>query len=248
MIEYTVSPQHPELAPIVKDIAEHGMPEGVVYIHRGRNTIAYIKEPPLNIKAYRPPGRWKGMMYGMLRAPKARRAYLFAHRLAELGIYTPEPMAFIEERRDGRLCRSYYISRQLFGWREIRGVEYDHVFEELIEPLARFLVELHEKGVNMKDMTPGNVLFRKEDGGEYRFCLVDINRMSFETISKDIVVAHFAGVLNTREGILRVARRYAELRHWNADDFVDEIAAACVERRLKRLRKRRLKKLFKKKK
>lgn len=232
---------------MVEDIAANGIPDGVVYIHRGRNTIAYIPDPPLNIKAYRPPGRWKGLLYGLLRPPKARRAYDFAHRLTGLGILTPEPMAFIEEKIHGRLRRSYFISRQLFGWREIRGIEYDPVFEELADPLARFLLDLHTKGINMKDMTPGNVLFRRDSSGRFRFCLVDINRMAFGNISRKIILSHFAGLLNTREGILRIARSYATLRGWDTGDFVREVAWACLRRRVMRLRKRRLKKLFKRK-
>lgn len=244
MIHITVNPAHEDVRPIVEDIARNGIPEGVVFIHRGRNTIAYIPEPPLNIKAYRPPSGLKSVMYGTVRAPKARRAYLFAQRLISLGFITPEPIAFIEEKKGGRLHRSYFISRQLFGWREIRNIEFDPVFDELVVPLARFIADLHAKGVNMKDMTPGNILFKKNDEGCWDFCLVDINRMAFEQIDKATVLANFAGVLNTRHAVVRVARAYAEVRGWDADAFAAEVSKAVLDRRAARLRKRALKRRF----
>lgn len=244
MIHITVSPAHEDVRPIVEDIARNGIPDDVIFIHRGRNTIAYIPDPPLNIKAYRPPSGLKSLIYGIMRAPKARRAYLFAQRLISLGFNTPEPIAFVEEHQGPRLVRSYFISRQLFGWREIRNIEFDPIFDDLAEPLARFVADLHAKGVNMKDMTPGNILFKKNDEGRWDFCLVDINRMAFENIDKATVLSNFAGVLNTRHAVVRVARAYAEVRGWDADAFADEVSKAVLDRRAARLRKRALKRRF----
>ena len=138
----------------------------------------------------------------------------------------------------------YFISRQLFGWREIRNIEFDPIFDDLAEPLARFVADLHAKGVNMKDMTPGNILFKKNDEGRWDFCLVDINRMAFENIDKATVLSNFAGVLNTRHAVVRVARAYAEVRGWDADAFADEVSKAVLDRRAARLRKRALKRRF----
>lgn len=77
-------------------------------IYRQRNEIRVFDLPDgrrINVKRYRVPGLLLRIIYTLLRAPKARRAYEYALRLRGAGIETPAPLACLIERRGGLLAR-----------------------------------------------------------------------------------------------------------------------------------------------
>ena len=81
-------------------------------LHDGRNTIKRFDcdGASLAVKRYGHISPLNRVVYGLLRCSKAERAYLHAARLRNLGIDTPEEVAFVEERRYGILRASYFIS------------------------------------------------------------------------------------------------------------------------------------------
>lgn len=229
-------------------IAKKGLEPEWRIIYSGRNTLAVTQgENPVCIKAYRVPGLLKGWMYGLLRKPKALRAFKNAVELRRLGFDTPEPVCAVAQTSFGRLGRSYYACRYYCdGWSEMRGVEKRSDFDDFARALASFMHRLHSAGVLMKDFSQGNVLFRRSIGG-FEFCLVDINRMDFGVTDRRRLLANFGSPLDTAEGVARVAQYYSQ----NYDNSA-ELAARIMEifeKRQKQLwRKRRFKERFLKKK
>lgn len=197
---------------IAAGLRDHGPDPDNRVIYRGRNTVAVTAgDEPLCVKSFGIPGFIKGLIYGLLRTPKAKRAYDNAVRLRSLGFDTPEPVAAVCMISGGRLGASYYVCRYLEGWSDLRGAENRPDFEALAHHLALLMNRLHNAGVLMKDFTQGNVLFRPDGNGGYSFALIDINRMEFDVHDRRRLMANFGAVLDTAGGLAVLAREYAAL-------------------------------------
>ena len=180
MIKTVINPEfehlRKELSSIPETIAVCG-----TKIFQGRNRIyrATIGGIDLTVKEFRVPSLANRIAYTLFRKGKARRSYDNAMTLGKLGIGTPEPIAYIEERAGGLLRRSYYVCRYWEG--DVVG-GWEHKMSDsgaMLESLARFTLTLHQKGVYHKDFSQGNILYRRDKDGGFEFVLVDINRMQF---------------------------------------------------------------------
>ena len=98
---------------------------------------------------------------------------------------------------------------------------------------------LHRAGVFMKDFTQGNILFRRDDSGAYRFMLVDINRMEFGVTDTKKLMSNFGAALDTRDGIVALAHAYAALQPESERDTVEALAVDTFDRRQTVLWRRR---------
>ena len=228
---------------LLKTLVADGMPREAVVIYRGRNVVAKLPAEGINIKSYKVPDSIKGFIYGHLRMPKAQRAYENGQKLKSLGISTPEPLGMALNLEGGQLRQSFYVSRQLEGWSEMRGAEKLDFFAELSAALAGFILDMHRKGVFMKDLTPGNVLFRRH-GDEFEFTLVDINRMEFDITDRKTLLSNLGLIFDTEDGIARLARDYARLSGDDADALEEQCRRQYRARWRYLGRKKRLKKLL----
>ena len=130
-------------------------------IHRGRNRL-YIVETggvTLCIKKYGTPNLFKSFAYRYLCAPKGLRAWRNSERLREAGMLSPEPVAYIQNNRPWGIRESYYIclyhpGRTLYEW----GNQPLGKIRNAIEQFAVMTAQMHEKGLRMRDYTPGNIL------------------------------------------------------------------------------------------
>lgn len=197
-------------------VAQTGLPDASVVFYRKRNVLARLESENLVLKCFRRTGLIKGLIYRWLRMPKSRRAYNNAMRLRELGISTPEPMFCIEcFGAFGAMNSSFYACEDLAGWSEVRGVEKRPDFPQLAAALAAFIFDIHSKHVLMLDMTPGNILFRKNADGTFDFSLVDINRMRFGVSDLGTLYSNFDALLDTEDGTAEVAKAYESLLRRN---------------------------------
>lgn len=147
-----------------------------------------------NIKAFKVPNLVNKIVYRFFRKSKAERSYLYAERLLADGVLTPKPEAFIEYTSLISFGKSYYISKQLeydFTIRKLVDDPSTDDYENILRKFTQFTFQLHEKGIHFLDHSPGNTLIKK-DGDEYKFYLVDLNRMEFKNLSYDERLANFA--------------------------------------------------------
>lgn len=155
-------------------------------IHKARNELKIIELAGVKtvVKSFKVPHLINRIVYTFFRHSKAYKSYHNALRLQELGISTPQPIALIEFFSIGLLTNSYFISE----W-----FDYDFTIRTpLLEPLedreaiftafAAYTYDLHQKGVWHLDYSPGNILIKRTGQG-YQFSIVDINRMTFRTIT-----------------------------------------------------------------
>ncbi len=183
-------------------------------IHKARNELRIVELEGAQcvVKAFKVPNVLNRVIYGFFRHSKAYNSYHNAMALEALDIATPHPIAFIEERYYGLFGKSYFIALYEpydFTIREALHHKIDD-FEAVIDAFVDFTHTLHVKGVWHEDYSPGNILIRREESG-YRFMLVDINRMRFETVGVEQGCSNFAKLWAREEDLERMASRYAGL-------------------------------------
>lgn len=237
-VKTVIAPGCEWLRPLVDELAANpgSLPADAVPVYKGRNRVVTVNRAghTVNIKAFRIPIFANRVAYGFLRRSKARRSYENALRLLSMGIATPAPLAYIEERRGALLANSYYLSIQEPDAVQLRGAEERPGFDELARRVAALMHQLHDNGVWMKDFSPGNVLYNPAGGP---LMLVDINRMEFGVRSRQKLMRNFANIFPTDEATATLARAYDP----------EAVEAALAERRRfieSRRRKSGLKKLL----
>lgn len=194
-------------------------------LHAGRNTIRLLAQEGelLATKRFRQPGALQGILYAHIRRSKARRSFEHAVRLINLGIGTPQPVAWSEYRRKGRLTDSFYVSRysDLKPLSEFAARFPDTASRPVLDAFARFVAELHEKGIDHRDFNQGNILcgYSPEEG-QWRFELIDINRMRFldRPLTPRQCMINLRRLSCPAPAFLYILDRYAEIRGWNIDD------------------------------
>ena len=142
-------------------------------IYDGRNQLKIIGEN-IVVKSFHTPRFPNSLIYGLLRASKAKRSYQNAQLLGDL---TPAPLAYQEYRQCGMLCDSYYackISDLPLTWRVVAKNPHYANREQVVRGIGRFMANMHEKGCYSLDFSGGNLLVN-EDGS--RVQIVDLNRM-----------------------------------------------------------------------
>lgn len=227
MMKIILNPAYEHLREYLMDIESHFENEGDE-IHHGRNSIRICRAGglELNVKRYAIP-RWPNrLIYSFFRAPKGLRAYRYPQQLLEKGVETPAPIAYIEERKCGLIGRSYFVSLQCPYRR--RFYEFGNMPAEqcadIARAFARFTASVHESGIMHLDYSPGNILFDNVDG-QWRFSLVDTNRMSFGPVSVRKGCENFARLWGQPDFFRLLADEYAAARgadpamcrHWIMD-------------------------------
>ena len=100
--------------------------------------------------------------------------------LVEKGIETPPPVAYLEKRKGRFLDQSYFLTERISGAREIRYLFLElepSGLRKLLVSLGKYLSLCHEKGVLHRDLSDGNILVKEDKSGEFRFYLLDTNRV-----------------------------------------------------------------------
>lgn len=222
MLKVVVNPAFAQLRQQICAIAERDG-KGCKQIFQGRNKIfrTELAGVDLTVKSFRVPSLFNRIVYSTFRRSKARRSYENAVRLLQEGISTPEPIAWVEERRCGLLRRSYYFCLYCDGvdirhWEtRFAGKEKD----EFLRQFAQFTLLLHDKGVFFKDFSPGNFLMQRI-GDNYRFWLVDINRMQFDVQNRSRLYRNFRSInIESPEETALFAEAYARASGLDANEM-----------------------------
>jgi serine/threonine protein kinase len=215
-IQLSINPDYSNLEPFVNTLCSRFGREGEgETIHKGRNEIKVFEHGglPVNVKRFRIPHLANRIAYTFFRKPKAERSFIYAGKLRQAGVGTPDPVAFILEYKGGLLHYSYFVSLQMTGYEMMynTGKTPFEANEKTLAAFARFTAEIHEKGIYHKDYSPGNILF-KEIKGKTDFRLVDINRMEFGDVSIRKGCANFARLWGKEDVFRCIAREYAAAR------------------------------------
>ncbi|MBA4317021.1 MAG: Kdo domain containing protein [Flavobacterium sp.] len=192
-------------------------PEGILFGDGQRNKIKLfeIEGKTINIKSFKIPHLINKIAYKYFRKSKARRSFEYATILLEKGIGTPQPIAFFENSDAVGLKDSYYVSEHLqcdLTFRELVEIPDFPDHENILRQFTRFSFELHEKGIEFLDHSPGNTLIKKNAEGNYDFFLVDLNRMNFhDTMDFDSRMKNLSHLTPKKEMIVVMSNEYSKL-------------------------------------
>ena len=221
---------------------------GILFGDGQRNKIKLfeLEGKTINIKSFKSPNLINKIAYKYFRKSKARRSFEFATILLEKGIGTPQPIAYYENQDFIGFKDSYYISEHLdcdLTFRELVEIlDYpDH--SNILRQFIRFSFELHEKGIEFLDHSPGNTLIKNLYNGNYAFYLVDLNRMDFHSeMSFESRMKNLSRLTPKREMVLIMSEEYAKLYSKPFDEVFEKMWGYTKEFQEKYQRKRRLKK------
>lgn len=165
----------------ISEIIENFDSSGTLFGDGKRNIIKVFSDS-INVKSFKVPTLINKVVYRFFRKSKAQRSFEYAVRLQENKVGTPNPIAYSEYPSLFGLGKSFYISSHLhpdLTFRElVTNPDYpDH--ENILRQFTRFSIDLHEKGIEFLDHSPGNTLIKKVSESKYEFFLVDLNRMKF---------------------------------------------------------------------
>jgi hypothetical protein len=181
-----------------------------------RNKVKFfmLDRELVNIKSFKIPVFINKIIYRYFRKSKARRSFEYARILLQKDIGTPEPIAFYEQYSFSGLGKSYYISEHLdndWTFRDLITFPRLPDHECILRQFTHFCFELHEKGVQFLDHSPGNTLIKKISEGKFRFYLVDLNRMRFrKSISFEQRMKNLQRLTTNEEIIKVISNEYAK--------------------------------------
>lgn len=225
-MKIVLHPAWEETRAFIRSIPDCFASEGEL-IFQGRNQLKrfQVGGKSLIVKSFRPPHLINRIVYATFRSSKACRSYTYGLRLQALGISTPAPVAYLEEYRKG-LVRSYYVSEEVTGVKEIRDFWENPVIgarRPYLDAFGRFTADMHEKQVLHLDYSAGNVLY----GGTTDlplFYLVDINRLRFNRpVTEEEGYRSFRRLWLTDEAYTAIALAYAAARGYDPDHAVERI-------------------------
>jgi hypothetical protein len=214
---------------------------------RNKLKIFELNDLKLNIKSFKVPNILNQIVYRFFRKGKAHRSFEYANRLLQLGVGTPEPIAYYEKKTALLFKESYYVSQQLeydLTYRELTSDFQYPDYDNILRQFTRFTYELHEKGIQFMDHSPGNTLIIKRNG-IYEFYLVDLNRMKFGPLNFEERIQNFSRLTEHRFMVEIMSDEYAKCI---SEDYnkVFELMWKSVEHfRSKFERKKRIKKRLK---
>lgn len=224
---------------------------GVDFIIGNRNSIKLfeIEGKTISVKAFKKPNLINKIAYRYFRKSKARRSFEYASKLMEMQIGTPQPVAFFENFDVVGLNESFYVCEHLENVFEFREIVQNEAFENrdfIIRKFTQFTFEMHEKGIEFLDHSPGNTLIRKNNDGSYSFFLVDLNRMQFhETIDFQTRMKNLSKITHKKDMIAVMSNEYAKLSGENETLVFETMWKLTSDFQYRFHRKKRIKKKLK---
>ena len=218
-------------------------------IKDSRNTVKVFKIDDLyiNIKRFKRPNFINRLIYSFFRSTKACRSFLYANKLLDYNILTPDPIAYIENSKYFILDDSFYICE---------NIDYDfdmkHVFEnkqlesrdKLIKKFVLFTHKLHENRVMFLDHSTSNTIIKKV-GSDYKLFLIDLNRMKFKKMNFEDRLKNFRRLNLSDDSIKKVSHFYSEIVNINKDLIFEKIKKYSHNFQTNREKRKKIKNFFK---
>lgn len=213
-----------------------------------RNTLKTfdLEGEKVTVKAFKTPNVVNRIVYNYFRKNKAQRSFEHAHILLSLNIGTPFPVAYMQNSNALSFLDSYYICKHInydLTYRELVEQPNFPQHEAILRAFTAFTFKLHESGVFFKDHSPGNTLITINNG-DYKFYLVDLNRMTFGKLSFQDRMENMKRLTPKKEMVAIMANEYAKLSGELEGRIFKTLWELTSDFQMKFYRKRRLKKRF----
>lgn len=216
IMSYTFNYQSNFSEEVVLEVLQNFSTTGELFGNGERNKIKLFEVDGLtiNVKSFKIPNLINKIVYRYFRKSKARRSFEYAKILESKEIGTPEPIMYLEKFNWLGLHDSYYVSQHLdcdLTFRELVEIPEYPNNDVILRQFTRFSFELHQKGIEFKDHSPGNTLIKQGDNKEYQFFLVDLNRMNFhDTMSFELRMKNLSRLTPKRSMVEVMSDEYAK--------------------------------------
>ena len=250
-MKYTVNPSFGHVEKQLVHFVNNFDLEGTLFGDGKRNKIKLfeLEGTQINIKSFKVPNFINTIAYKYFRKSKARRSFEFANILLENKIGTPQPIAYFENSNFLGLKDSYYISEHLdcdLTFRELVEIPNFPENEIILRQFTRFSYDLHQKGIEFLDHSPGNTLIKKGNNGNYEFFLVDLNRMEFhKSMSFEVRMKNLCRLTHKKEMVAIMSNEYAIISGESEQLINETLWKMTADFQYKFYRKKRLKKKLK---
>jgi tRNA A-37 threonylcarbamoyl transferase component Bud32 len=151
------------------------------------------------IKRYNHKGFWHSIRQSF-RTSRAKRSWLHGQRLTMLGVNTPKPLAYIEERIGPILWKSYLLTSHVRGQNLADEIGQPNISKQQKENLHRqiqdLMTTLHDNGITHGDFKPTNFV---------------ITQNSVYVTDLDAMKVHYCGLLLKKrrsKDIIRLERMF----------------------------------------
>lgn len=168
-------------------------------IKNDRNEIKVIQyeELKLCVKSFKKITVFNRYMYSWFRATKAKRSYNVARELEKRNINTPAPVGYVEVYGKWSILeKAFYVSlyyEHQYDMVDVFNKSIDKQ-ESILASFANYMAqEVHPAGAFHNDLSPGNVLINRNEGG-WSFSFIDLNRMNFKRY-----ISSFRGLKNLKK-------------------------------------------------
>ena len=235
-----------ELQEIIKNFDA----EGTIYIAGNRNIIKLFEyeNTIINIKSIKIPQFFNKVIYSFFRKSKAFRSYDYAQKITKMGIGTPKPICYVEEKSIFGLEKSYYVSEHLefnLMFRDLVENENYEDIDEILKQFTAFSFKMHQNGIEFLDHSPGNTLIVKNEN-KYDFYLVDLNRMNFhDNMSFELRMKNLSRLTPHIEMVRKISNQYAILSGEDSKLVFDTLWKYTSAFQEQYYRKKRIKKRLK---
>ena len=213
-----------QLAKLVSSIDETFSNSGELIFSNRRNTIKSFQTDSIGkivVKRFNAPNLIQRIANIARKSSKAQRAYFNGLALEKAGISAPLSLAYAEEVNYGTIGYSYYFST----------FTPDHAIEELfslptdmrlVDAYARLICKMHSNGIVHHDMNRFNVLYHKNDNGDYELSVIDINRLtvSSKPLEYKEYIQDIVKLTDRIDFVVPMAASYARLRGMDEYKFV----------------------------
>lgn len=225
MYRNIINPKYKELEAFLRDLPTCFSNEGEV-IHKGRNELRLfnVNGYSLVVKSFQKPHLINRFVYGLFRASKAERSYLYAKKLLHANIGTPEPVGYITESNKLLFNSSFYISLKSEcpnQYYDLNNRYFDRR-EEILQAIGIVTARMHENGFLHKDYSGGNILFNDKEE-LIRTEIIDLNRMSFGKINMHLGCKNFERLTASEETLITMGKAYAKSRGFNERECISLI-------------------------
>lgn len=250
-MKYVVSPLFSAFDAKIQECILTFQTSGTLFGNGDRNTIKLfdLNGQSINIKSFKIPNLINKIAYRYFRKSKARRSFEYATTLLEKGIGTPQPIAYLENYNWLGLTSSFYVSEHLvteLTFRELVEIPEYPENEIILRQFTKFCFDLHEKGIEFLDHSPGNTLIKKVGDQKYAFYLVDLNRMNFHTtMDFDMRMKNLSRLTPKKEMIAIMSEEYAKFYPQSKEIVFEKMWFFTQEFQQKFAKKQRLKKKLK---
>ena len=225
-MKMVINPQYQQLQDRIRQLPVVFEQEGKP-LYRGRNEVRLFdwEGQQVVVKCFKRHNLLKRIIYTFFRKSKARRAFENACQLRARGFQTPEEIAYMELYGAGTVTQVFYLCAYTAA-QPIRPrlIEQEPFDRPLATAYARYVASLHEAGVLHRDLNPTNVLYTEEQG-QYRFELIDINRMQFfdTSVPKPECMENLTLFWWLSDVYRYVLDVYASCRRWDENDVATAI-------------------------